>query len=116
MIRVYALYGRSRRVLGVLLSTEAAQILFTSVRFHYVPAYCLLTIIFSLPMGNGRDKSRQVRDDRSHLKHFGMQPVLAEQRVSADPTPPLRASEIRQMPCFFGLSARSMFCSFGPIP
>ena len=86
MIRVYALYGRSRRVLGVLLMIGAASMIFTSVRFPFPPReYPLTSLSVFLLVGNGRKPSRHVRDDRSHVQPFGMQPVFAEQRVSADP-------------------------------
>jgi hypothetical protein len=121
MIRVYALYGRNRRVLAALLMVGAASILFTSVRF-LLPAgmsirshtyHRILIVDFFLLVGNGRKPPRHVRDYRSHFQPSGVQPILAKRRVSADPTHVSFRLERRSLPCF--VSALEVCSSFGPI-
>ena len=85
-------------------SIGAAQILFTSVRFHDVPAYRLKH--FFLPVGNGRNTSRQVRDDRSHLFRDATSICRAKGKRRS---PPLRET-INAV--FFLWSQRSKYVSF----
>jgi hypothetical protein len=104
MIRVYAMYGRSRRVLGILLSIGAAAILFTSVRFHYYARRTASNNRFPANLwamvATHRDKSETI-EVISGLS--GCNQYLPSKGYVQIPDPP--RVERRSMPCFFLVSA-----------